>query len=242
MKQISKIVIHERNLKFNVFFTQNIFMATSPPRRQKPKESPISSSYAVVTAPPIDLSMQELREFTEMDMEQNKNKAELDKLIKRNGVDNVLINCLRLNNNKIDSWTGFLTKLRSMTPIDITRIQWLDLSFNKFTTIETSISRLKGLRKLYLHANQIKDIRDVQKLADLPELIDVTLHGNPIEERGRGKYRNYIIGTLPTLKSLDFTPLTERDKAIAGSFCKNQSLLKTVFTDDEKGKGSRESK
>lgn len=211
-------------------------MSTSPPRRTRSKESSIASSYAIVTAPAVDLSMQELREFSEMDMEQNKNKAELDRLIKKHGADNILINALRLNNNKIDSWGNFITKLRSMAPIDMTKLQWLDLSFNKFTTIEPSIAKLKGLRKLHLHANLIRDIRDVQKLVDLPELADLTLHGNPIEERGRGKYRNYIIGNLPRLRSLDFTPLTERDKALASSFCRNTSLMKTVFTDDEKGR------
>ncbi|OHT11884.1 Leucine-rich repeat-containing protein 51 [Tritrichomonas foetus] len=209
---------------------------TTPPKRQRPKESTIASAYAIVTAPAVDLSMQELREFSEMDMEQNKNKAELDRLIKRNGADRILINALRLNNNKIDAWGGFITKIRSMSPIDISKLQWLDLSFNKFTTIEPTIAKLKGLRKLHLHANLIHDIRDVQKLVELPELVDLTLHGNPIEERGRGKYRNYIIGQLPNLRSLDFTPLTERDKALASSYCKNYSLMKGVFTDEERGR------
>jgi Leucine-rich repeat (LRR) protein len=123
-----------------------------------------------------------------------------------------------------------------MSPIDFTRLQWLDLSFNQLQTIETSIGRLKGLLKLHLHANQIRDIRDVQKLTDLPNLRDLTLHGNPIEERGRGKYRNFIIGQLPNLRSLDFTSLTDRDKGIAQSFCRNPTLLRTVFTEDERGK------
>ena len=99
-------------------------MSTSPPpRRSRAKESSIASSYSVVTAPAVDLSMQELREFSEMDMEQNKNKAELDRLIKKHGADNVLINALRLNNNKIDSWSNFITKLRIMAPIDMTKLQ-----------------------------------------------------------------------------------------------------------------------
>ena len=208
--------------------------------RQRPKKSSISSLYQVVTAPAVDLSMQELREFSEMDMEQNKNKAELEKLIKKHGSENVVVNALRLNNNKIDSWGSFLTKLRSMAPLDVSRLQWLDLSFNKLTTIEASISRLKALKKLQLHANLIHDIRDVQKLVDLPDLQDLTLHGNPIEERGRGKYRNYIIGLMPRLRSLDFTPLTERDKALAASYMKNDTLRKGIFTDEEKGKKDRD--
>lgn len=208
----------------------------------KPKRASVASSYAIITAPAIDLSMQELREFSEMAMDQNKNKAELEKLIKRHGQEKVLINALRLNNNKIASWLNFLSTLRTMAPLDINQIEWLDLSFNQLQTIEASITKLKGLTKLHLHANQIHDIRDVQKLGELPKLRDLTLHGNPIEDRGRGKYRNFIIAQLPNLRSLDFTPLTQRDKGIAGSFCKNGSLMKTVFTDEERGRARREGK
>jgi Leucine-rich repeat (LRR) protein len=153
-----------------------------------------------------------------------------------------VINSLRLNNNKISGWVSFLATLRGMVPIDFTKIEWLDLSFNQLQGIEASVARLKGLSKLHLHANQIRDIHDVQKLVELPRLRDLTLHGNPIEERGRGKYRNFIISTLPNLRSLDFTSLTERDKGIAQSFCSNQSLRRTVFTDDEKKTEKKESK
>jgi hypothetical protein len=204
--------------------------------KAKPRESTIAASYQVVTAPCIDLSMQELREFSEMTMEQNKNKDGLERLLKRHGPENVVINAVRLNNNKIAGWLNFLSTLRTMSPIDFTRLEWLDLSFNQLQTIETSIGRLKSLSKLHLHANQIRDIRDVQKLTDLPRLRDLTLHGNPIEERGRGKYRNFIIAQLPNLRSLDFTSLTDRDKGIAQSFCHNATLLKTVFTEEERGK------
>lgn len=224
--------------------SKRIMAAAPPPRSKKPKErvSSIAASYAVVTAPCVDLSMQELRELAEMSMDQNKNKKELDRLIKRHGQENVVINCIRLNNNKIASWMSFLSTLRTMQPIDITRIEWLDLSFNQLQTIEPSITKLKGLAKLHLHANQIRDIRDVQKLVELPNLTDLTLHGNPIEDRGRGKYRNYIISQLPNLRSLDFTSLTERDKGIARSFCCNGTLLKSVFTDEERGRRGGEPK
>jgi Leucine-rich repeat (LRR) protein len=210
-------------------------MTVSPPKT-KPKESTIAAAYAIATAPCVDLSMQELREFSEMSMDQNKNKGELDRLVRQHGAASVFVNALRLNNNKIAGWLNFLSTLRSMAPLDFSKLEWLDLSFNQLQSIEPSIGRLKGLSKLHLHANQIRDIRDVQKLVDLPRLKDLTLHGNPIEERGRGKYRNYIIAQLPNLRSLDFTSLTERDKGIAASFCQNTTLLKSVFTEDEKGK------
>jgi hypothetical protein len=210
-------------------------------KKPKPKESTIAALYAVVTAPCVDLSMQELREFAEMSLEQNKNKAELDRLVKQRGSANVILNSIRLNNNKIAGWTNFLSTLKRL-PVDVHRIAWLDLSFNQLQTIEPSIGKLKGLAKLHLHANQIRDIRDVQKLIDLQHLTDLTLHGNPIEERGRGKYRSYIIGQLPRLRSLDFTSLTDRDKGISEYFCGNPTLLKSVWTDDERGKSKAEAK
>ncbi|EAX84161.1 hypothetical protein TVAG_065060, partial [Trichomonas vaginalis G3] len=80
----------------------------------------------------------------------------------------------------------------------------------------------------------------VNKLVELENLRDLTLHGNPIEDRGRLKYRNYIISVLPNLNSLDFTSLTSRDKAIASSFCANKSLKKTVFTDAERAEKKRD--
>ncbi|KAH0786078.1 Leucine-rich repeat-containing protein 51 [Histomonas meleagridis] len=180
--------------------------------------------------------MQELREFSEMSLEQNKNKTELDRLIRRHGADKVIVNCLRVNNNKISSWINFLSTLRSMPVIDLNNIAWIDLSFNQLQSIESSICKLKNLQMLHLHGNQIHDIRDVTKLTELTQLRDLTLHGNPIEERGRGKYRNFIIGTLPHLRSLDFTSLTERDKSSAISFCSNPSLLRSVLTDEERKK------
>jgi hypothetical protein len=39
--------------------------------------------------------MQELREFSEMTMEQNKNKDALDRLLKQHGPEKVVINAVR---------------------------------------------------------------------------------------------------------------------------------------------------
>lgn len=69
------------------------------------------------------------------------------------------------------------------------------------------------LKILYLHANSIEKLSEIDKLAALPELINVTLHGNPIENiRG---YRQHIIFMLPHLKTLDFTAITNQDRSDA---------------------------
>lgn len=178
--------------------------------------------------------MRELREFSEMKKDEDKNAEETERMIKKHGAEQVLVNCLRLNNNKISSWTRFTTSVRSI--INPAQISWLDLSFNQLPTIDPALTGLTNLRKLHLHANCITNILDVQNLTELQRLTDLTLHGNPIEERGRQKYKSFIIGTLPNLRSLDFTPLTARDKALAQTFYSNPSLKRTIMTEEDKPK------
>lgn len=42
------------------------------------------------------------------------------------------------------------------------------------------LTQLKELRLLYLHGNRICKLSEVDKLAVLPSLHTITLHGNPI--------------------------------------------------------------
>jgi len=48
-----------------------------------------------------------------------------------------------------------------------------------------ALTEYKNLKVLYFHANVIEDIRQVDKLATLPQLRTLTMHGNLIEE-GKG--------------------------------------------------------
>ena len=68
-----------------------------------------------------------------------------------------------------------------------------------------------SLQVLYLHGNCIRKLSDVAKLAQLPRLAKLTLHGNPICEAPA--YRMFVPAHVPLLKSLDFGPFTkvERD-------------------------------
>ena len=70
------------------------------------------------------------------------------------------------------------------------------------------------LSRLYLHANAISSLAEVEKLQSLDTLRSLTLHGNPVAEKPL--YRNFVISTLPWLRTLDFSPVTdrERDRAI----------------------------
>lgn len=63
---------------------------------------------------------------------------------------------------------------------------------------------------IYLHGNKISKLTDVKKLATLPNLTKLTLHGNPIAEMP--VYRLYIPAHIPALKSLDFGSITKVDR------------------------------
>ena len=69
------------------------------------------------------------------------------------------------------------------------------------------------IKILYLHGNDIVNLAEIDKLAGLPNLTTLTLHGNPIEERE--EYKRYVLAVLPGLKSLDFCTVTKQDRATA---------------------------
>ena len=90
-------------------------------------------------------------------------------------------------------------------------LTWLDLSFNKLTTISTELAEFSSLKIMYLHGNMLKELGKVlHTLRCLPQLYSLTLHGNPLEEHK--KYRMKILNSLPQLRSLDFTNVTVSDK------------------------------
>ncbi|KAJ3168780.1 Leucine-rich repeat-containing protein 51 [Irineochytrium annulatum] len=89
-------------------------------------------------------------------------------------------------------------------------IAWIDLSFNCVKGIGDALTSFPNLTTLYLHANYISLISDVEKLASLRKLRTLTLHGNPVENvKG---YRQHVIGGIPTLKHLDFCAITKQDR------------------------------
>lgn len=88
-------------------------------------------------------------------------------------------------------------------------LQWIDLSHNKIKSIHIDITKLKFLKILYLHANYIQNLEEVAVLAKCNSLINLTLHGNPIEHiKG---YRLLVIELLPALEKLDFTLVSEKE-------------------------------
>jgi len=93
------------------------------------------------------------------------------------------------------------------TKLDL--IQWIDISHNKISEIHPNLLNLKFLKILYCHANYIKEIEKVVVLRNSKSLINLTLHGNPIEQiKG---YRQLIVEIVPSLEKLDFTLVSEKE-------------------------------
>ena len=88
-------------------------------------------------------------------------------------------------------------------------LQWIDLSHNKLESIHHDILKIPFLKILYLHANFIKSLEEIQILSGCKALINLTLHGNPIEHiKG---YRLLVIEMMMTLEKLDFTLVSEKE-------------------------------
>lgn len=96
---------------------------------------------------------------------------------------------------------------RNYTKLDL--LQWIDLSHNRIEKISVDLAKLRYLKILYLHANFIQDLKEVVSLSKCPSLINLTLHGNPIEHiKG---YRLLVIEMMPILEKLDFTLISEKE-------------------------------
>ena len=116
---------------------------------------------------------------------------------------------IRLSNNKLTCIEGFDSVLHHImhSPQDTV---WIDLSFNHLTTIDEILIKYPNVRVLYLHANNITSLSQIDKLSALTHLRNLTLHGNPVEQ-SKG-YRSHIISKLPQLKHLDFSAITKQDR------------------------------
>ncbi|XP_077154996.1 leucine-rich repeat-containing protein 51 isoform X2 [Ranitomeya variabilis] len=161
------------------------------------------------SGPPIDLAF---KCITCMEDVLQEDPREGPKPIKRCENGKLTSRALRLNNNTLTDLHGFgeiVEKLLS----DPSQLCWIDLSFNDLPSIDPVLTSYRRLSVLNLHGNGISDLSEVHKLAALPDLRSLSLHGNPIEtERG---YRSYILSLLPNLKTLDFSAVTHQDRVTA---------------------------
>ncbi|XP_048215395.1 leucine-rich repeat-containing protein 51 [Perognathus longimembris pacificus] len=123
-----------------------------------------------------------------------------------------LTQALWLNNNVLNDLKG-LNQVVSQLLEQPQNLAWIDLSFNDLTSIDPVLTTFFNLSVLYLHGNGIQRLGEVNKLAVLPRLRSLTLHGNPMEEE-KG-YRQYVLCTLPRITTLDFSGVTKADRTTA---------------------------
>ena len=116
---------------------------------------------------------------------------------------------LRLCNNELPNLSGIAKVCRTLL-VDVSMLSWLDLSCNLLTEVPDILCKFTNLNVIYLHANQFQVLSQVKVIAPLQHLRSVTFHGNPIAEKKQ--YRHYTLASLPTIKSLDFSGVTNRDR------------------------------
>lgn len=104
------------------------------------------------------------------------------------------------------------------------KLKFLDISFNYLTTIDSEILNFSELTTLYIHGNYIYQLDEVKKLADLQNILTLTLHGNPLEQITG--YRAYVLGIMfskyESLKKMDSVVITRKEKE--GCFVWNKIL------------------
>lgn len=97
-------------------------------------------------------------------------------------------------------------------------LEQLWISYNLIDKL-TGISVCKRLKVLYMSNNKLDKWSELERLQDLPDLEDLLLIGNPIQQKmtEEGNWRIKIVALLPKLKKLDGQPIddTEREAAAA---------------------------
>ncbi|XP_060836380.1 leucine-rich repeat-containing protein 51-like [Rhopalosiphum padi] len=117
-----------------------------------------------------------------------------------------------LNNNYLTNLQGLNKSIEELLELPA-YLTWIDISHNEFKNIGQEFFQFQFLSILYMHGNQINDIKEVLKLKSLLKLRTLTLHGNPISRLT--KYRSLVLFYLPQIKSLDFSLITRHERSVA---------------------------
>jgi hypothetical protein len=155
--------------------------------------------FALYQNPPINHSFKEITDVLDLTKSEEK---------KQNSPT------LQLSNNFIDSMAN-IPKLSSHLLLNPEFLCWLDLSFNHIARIDKvnelikAIGAFQNLKVLYLHANKLSNTNDIDHLAPLLKLRNLTLHGNVMEH-----YKFLVLFKMPGLLHLDFSGITKQDRAI----------------------------
>ncbi|NP_001186287.1 leucine-rich repeat-containing protein 51 [Pongo pygmaeus] len=162
-----------------------------------------------VQEPPLDYSFRSIHVIQDLVNEEPRTGL---RSLKRSKSGKSLTQSLWLNNNVLNDLRDF-NQVASQLLEHPENLAWIDLSFNDLTSIDPVLTTFFNLSVLYLHGNSIQHLGEVNKLAVLPRLRSLTLHGNPIEEE-KG-YRQYVLCTLSRITTFDFSGVTKADRTTA---------------------------
>ncbi|XP_049636407.1 leucine-rich repeat-containing protein 51 [Suncus etruscus] len=162
-----------------------------------------------VQEPPLDYSFRSIHVIQDLISEEPRTGL---RPLKHAKSGKSLTQSLWLKNNVLNDLKDF-NQVVSQVIEHPENLAWIDLSFNDLTSIDPILTSFFNLSVLYLHGNSIHRLGEVNKLAVLPRLRSLTLHGNPIEEE-KG-YRQYVLCTLPRITTFDFSGITKSDRITA---------------------------
>ena len=119
------------------------------------------------------------------------------------------ITAVRLSNNLLTSMDTVAGPM--IAAVDTSKILWMDLSFNKLTSVSGDFSqKFPNLTTIYAHANQISKLSEIKKFAAFPELKSLSLYGNPVEEHKH--YKMFVLTMCPKLTQFDSSPVTRTER------------------------------
>ncbi|KAI0076461.1 RNI-like protein [Panus rudis PR-1116 ss-1] len=128
--------------------------------------------------------------------------------------DNHTLHTINFDSNEIDNWTSICKALSSFRKLDR-----LLLSSNKLEEIDplddVAQSPIRHLKHLALSFNKLTEWIHIDRLAVwCPQLESLKLTGNPVSEDSdlNKNVRQLVIARLPSLQTLDATPITTRER------------------------------
>lgn len=119
------------------------------------------------------------------------------------------VTAVRLSNNLLEHMDAVSSPMAAL--LDTSKILWLDLSFNKLSSISESFPQFfPHVKTIYCHANSITRLSEIKKFALFTNLKSLSLYGNPVDSHKH--YRNYVLYMCPGLTQFDSSPVTPTER------------------------------
>ncbi|XP_053357223.1 leucine-rich repeat-containing protein 9 [Clarias gariepinus] len=102
----------------------------------------------------------------------------------------------------------------------------IELSLNNNRLRNLTHLQLTHLQRLYINNNKLQDVAELDKLEDLPSLIELSVVGNPLAQRSL--HRQSVVLRLPQLQVLDGITVTLEERARA-ELLYNEEMADVAF-------------